>query len=141
MARRFDWTAGLHTGARMASACAVVMAMSSMKHNGNPFGGWNAMATALGIGGTKPREGFEPKQTLGGLALLTGGLLVFGVGYEATLALLGRRSSRGTGIAGAAAAYALDRVLLPPWLLPNFKATMGVTGTFAKYAAIARAAQ
>lgn len=141
MARKFDLPTGLQTGLRMASACTAVMAMASMKHRGTPFAGWNAMATTLAIGGRKPLDRFDAKQTLGGLALLTGGLLVFGVGYEATLALLGKRSSRATGIAGAVVAYGLDRVLLPNWLLPNFRETMGLSGTFAKYAAIARAGQ
>ncbi len=121
---------GLKTGAALAGAITTTMAISSALKSKSPWAGLNAMATGIGVG-KKPSKKFDSTETVAGLGFLVGGMLVWGVGYEAALAAAGRRSSVVTGAMSALCGYALDRWVLSEHLVPNFKKTMGVSGTIA----------
>jgi hypothetical protein len=123
----------------MAAATAAAMAAASWIERGSPWAGLNAMATAVGAGGRRARDGFEPGVTPAGLAALTAGLLGWGVIYEAALAATGWRRSPVTGALSGLGAYAVDRLLLPRWVVPNFRRKMGAAGVAAKYTALALA--
>lgn len=127
---------GLKTGAALAGAITTTMAVSSALKSKSPWAGLNAMATGIGVGGKKPSKEFDSTETVAGLGFLVGGMLVWGLGYEAALAAAGRRSSVVTGAMSTLAGYALDRWVLSDHLVPNFKKTMGVSGTIAKYATL-----
>jgi hypothetical protein len=94
------------------------------------------MATAVGVGGRRPSKSFGSVATPAGLGTLVGGMLLWGLGYEAALAATGRRSSLLTGALSALGGYAFDRLVLPDHLVPNFQKTMGTLGTIAKYTAL-----
>lgn len=134
-------TRGVWLGLKMARAVGVTVGVASMRHSGSPFAGFNAVATAVGIGGRKPSKSFDPKATLAGAALLTGGLVAWGVVYDVVLGEVGIRKSLLTGAACAGAAFAFDKFALPSWVVPNFIETMGVRGTVAKYTSMAFAAR
>ncbi len=127
---------GLKTGAALAGAITTTMAISSALKSKSPWAGLNAMATGIGVGGKKPSKKFDSTETVAGLGVLVGGMLVWGLGYEAALAAAGRRSSVVTGAMSTLCGYALDRWVLSEHLVPNFKKTMGVSGTIAKYATL-----
>lgn len=130
---------GLKTGVTLAAATTVTMGIASIFKSGSPWAGINAMASATGIVGRRPRRHFAAVATPVGLSVLTGGMLLWGIGYEAALAKSGRRSSVLTGAVSALAGYVLDRFILPDQLQPNFHKTMGRTGTFVKYIALGTA--
>jgi hypothetical protein len=127
---------GLKTGATLAAATTATMLISSTFKSKSPWAGLNAMATAVGVGGRRPSKSFGPVATPAGLGVLVGGMLVWGLGYEAALAATGRRSSLFTGALSALGGYAFDRLILPDHLVPNFQKTMGTLGTLAKYTAL-----
>lgn len=130
---------GLKTGVTLATATTVTMGIASIFKSGSPWAGINAMASAAGVGGRRPRRHFASVATPVGLTVLTGGMLLWGIGYEAALAKSGKRSSALTGAVSALAGYVLDRFILPDQLQPNFHKTMGRTGTFVKYIALGTA--
>ncbi|HZF56676.1 MAG TPA: hypothetical protein VE093_49010 [Polyangiaceae bacterium] len=127
---------GLKTGAALAGAITTTMAISSALKSKSPWAGLNAMATGFGVGGKKPSKEFDSTETVAGLGFLVGGMLVWGLGYEAALAAAGRRSSVVSGAMSTLVGYSLDRWVLSDHLVPNFKKTMGVSGTIAKYATL-----
>lgn len=127
---------GLKTGAALAGAITTTMAISSALKSKSPWAGLNAMATGIGVGGKKPSKEFDSTETVAGLGFVVGGMLLWGLGYEAALAAAGRRSSVVTGAMSTLAGYAFDRWVLSDHLVPNFKKTMGVSGTIAKYATL-----
>lgn len=129
-------TRGLKTGATMAAATTATMMVSSLFKSGSPWAGVNAMATAVGVGGRRPSKSFGSVATPAGLGTLVGGMLLWGLGYEAALAAAGRRSSVVSGAMSTLVGYSLDRWVLSDHLVPNFKKTMGVSGTIAKYATL-----
>jgi hypothetical protein len=110
--------------------------ISAIFKSKSPWAGINAMATAIGVGGRRPSKSFGPVATPTGLGLLVGGMLVWGIGYEAALSASGQRSSALTGALSAIGGYAFDRLILPDHLVPNFRKTMGTLGTVAKYTAL-----
>lgn len=128
---------GLKTGAAIASATAAVMMASSRLRSGSAWAGFNAMATAVGVGRDGVFDRFRPGVTPVGVAVLTAGLVGWGVAYRAALSATGRRSSLATGLLSAAGGYLVDRVILPRTLVGDFRRSMGDWGTAAKYAAIA----
>jgi hypothetical protein len=129
-------TRGLKTGVTMAAATTATMVVSSLFKSKSPWAGINAMATGIGVGGRRPSKTFEASTTPAGLGALVGGMLVWGLGYEAALAAAGRRSSVLTGALSALGGYAFDRLFLADHLVPNFRKTMGTLGTVAKYTAL-----
>lgn len=129
-------TQGLKRGASLVAATTAAMMVSSFIARGSPWAGLNAMATAIGAGGRRASDRFNRAQTPTGLGLLTGGLLAWGVLYEGALALSHRRSTLATGALSGLAGYAFDSVVLPGWVVPNFRRKMGVGGTIAKYATL-----
>lgn len=129
-------TRGLKTGATIAAATTATMMISAIFKSKSPWAGINAMATAIGVGGRRPSKSFGPVATPTGLGLLVGGMLVWGIGYEAALSASGQRSSALTGALSAIGGYAFDRLILPDHLVPNFRKTMGTLGTVAKYTAL-----
>jgi hypothetical protein len=112
------------------------MVVASLFKSKSPWAGINAMATGIGVGGRRPSKEFEAVTTPAGLGALVGGMLVWGLGYEAALAATGRRSSVLTGALSALGGYAFDRLFLADHLVPNFRKTMGTLGTVAKYTAL-----
>ena len=133
-------TQGLKTGAAMTAACGAAMMISSTAERGSPWAGLNAMATAIGVGRRRVRAGlgagFDGEATPIGIALLTGGLLLHGVVYRKAFGRFARRRPLVSGALSGLFGYAYDRWLLPDWLLPNFRVTMGRGGTAAKYVAL-----
>lgn len=129
-------TRGLKTGATLAAATSATMMISAIFKSKSPWAGFNAMATAIGVGGRRPSKSFGPVATPTGLGLLVGGMLVWGIGYEAALSASGQRSSALTGALSAIGGYAFDRLILPDHLVPNFRKTMGTLGTVEKYTAL-----
>lgn len=129
-------TRGLRTGATLAVATTATMVVSSLFKSKSPWAGINAMATGIGVGGRRPSKEFEAGTTPAGLGAVVGGMLVWGLGYEAALAAAGQRSSVFTGALSALGGYAFDRLFLADHLVPNFRKTMGTVGTIAKYTVV-----
>ncbi len=127
---------GLKTGAALATTITGTMMVASTLERGSPWAGVNAMATGIGVGGRRVTDRFAPAVTLTGLAVLTGGMLAWGVLYERALTAAGRQSSLATGALSGAAGYILDRFILSKWLMPNFRRTLGLGGLIAKYTAL-----
>lgn len=127
---------GLRTGVVLAAATAGTMMVASVAKRGSPWAAMNAMATAIGIGGRRVGDRFDPAITPAGMALLAGSLLVWGIAYEGALASTRRRSGLLTGALSGASGYAFDRLLLPKRVIPNFRRKMGVLGTTGKYVAL-----
>lgn len=132
-------TRGLKTGLALTAASMTTMVVASAFERRSPWAGLNAMATAAGIGGRRARDRFDAAVTPAGIGLLAGGLLLWGLGYAAALGATQRRSSLVTGALSGLGGYALDRWILPSWLLPNFRRTLGPVGTTGKYVALALA--
>lgn len=129
-------TRGLRTGAVMTAATMCTMMAASTLKRGSPWASMNAMATAVGVGGRRVSDRFDPVVTPVGIAALAGGLLVWGIGYEKALDAAGRRSDALTGALSAFSGFLLDELVLPDRLLKNFRDKMGVLGTFSKYVAL-----
>ena len=128
---------GLTSGATMAAATATTMMIASSLARGSPWAGLNVMATTIGVGGRRAPVRFDPQATPAGLAVLIGGLLAWGLLYEGALAATHRQRSPATAALSGALGYVVDKVALPSRVVPNFRRTMGLGGTIAKYAALA----
>ncbi|WP_437573185.1 hypothetical protein [Sorangium sp. So ce887] len=129
-------TRGLRTGAVLTAATMCTMMAASTLKRGSPWASMNAMATAVGLGGRRASDRFDPVVTPAGVAVLAGGLLVWGIGYEKALDATGRRSSPLTGALSALGGFLFDELVLPDRLMKNFRAKMGVLGTLSKYVAL-----
>ncbi|WP_437923015.1 hypothetical protein WMF37_28765 [Sorangium sp. So ce291] len=129
-------TRGLRTGAVMTAATMCTMMAASTLKRGSPWASMNAMATAVGIGGRRVSDRFDPVVTPAGIAVLAGGLLAWGIGYEKALDASGQRSGALTGALSALGGFLLDELVLPDRLMQNFRAKMGVVGTLSKYVAL-----
>ncbi|WP_437751485.1 hypothetical protein [Sorangium sp. So ce1389] len=129
-------TRGLRTGAVMTAATMCTMMAASTLKRGSPWASMNAMATAVGIGGRRVSDRFDPVVTPTGIAVLAGGLLAWGIGYEKALDASGQRSGALTGALAALGGFLLDELVLPDRLMQNFRAKMGVVGTLSKYVAL-----
>ncbi len=129
-------TRGLRTGAVLTAATMCTMMAASTLKRGSPWASMNAMATAVGLGGRRASDRFDPVVTPAGVAVLAGGLLVWGIGYEKALDAAGRRSSPLTGALSALGGFLFDELVLPDRLMKNFRAKMGVLGTLSKYVAL-----
>jgi hypothetical protein len=131
-------TRGLTTGAALAASTAATMMIAANVARRSPWAGLNAMATAIDRDeeGDRPGDRFDRSVTPAGIALLAGGMLAWGLAYEGAMKLTGRRSSLLSGALSGALAYAIDRLVLPKHLVPNFRRSMGAGGTLAKYAAV-----
>jgi protease I len=129
-------TRGLLTGVALTAASGATMMTSSAIERGSPWAGLNAMASAVGLRRRRPRDDFDASVTPIGLALLTGGLLAWGLAYQGTLAGTRRRGGLVSGVLSGLGGYAFDQYVMPNWVIPNFRRKMGVKGTFAKYAVI-----
>ncbi|WP_437729793.1 hypothetical protein [Sorangium sp. So ce1335] len=129
-------TRGLRTGAVMTAATMCTMMAASTLKRGSPWASMNAMATAIGVGGRRVGDRFDPAVTPAGIAALAGGLLVWGIGYEKALDAAGRRSDALTGALSAFGGFLLDDLVLPDRLMKNFRRKMGVLGTLSKYVAL-----
>ncbi|XXY50803.1 hypothetical protein WME91_06625 [Sorangium sp. So ce269] len=129
-------TRGLRTGAVMTAATMCTMMAASTLKRGSPWASMNAMATAVGIGGRRVSDRFDPVVTPAGIAVLAGGLLAWGIGYEKALDASGQRSGALTGALSALGGFLLDELVLPDRLMQNFHAKMGVVGTLSKYVAL-----
>lgn len=127
---------GLRTGAAMTAATMCTMMAASALKRGSPWASMNAMATAVGVGGRRVGDRFDPVVTPAGIAALAGGLLVWGIGYEKALDAAGRRSDALTGALSAFGGFLLDELVLPDRLMKNFRRKMGVLGTLSKYVAL-----
>lgn len=132
-------TRGLITGAVLAASTAGVMMIASRVESGSPWAGLNAMATAVGVGERPLRDRFDAAVTPVGIAVLTGGLLAWGVAYEGALAATHRRGGLLTGALSGALGYALDRLVLPSRVVSNFRRATGLGGMIATYATVALA--
>ncbi|WP_437825721.1 hypothetical protein [Sorangium sp. So ce1153] len=129
-------TRGLRTGAVMTAATMCTMMAASTLKRGSPWASMNAMATAVGIGGRRVSDRFDPVVTPAGIAVLAGGMLAWGIGYEKALDASGQRSGALTGALSAFSGFLLDELVLPDRLMQNFRAKMGVVGTLSKYVAL-----
>ncbi|WP_437312737.1 hypothetical protein [Sorangium sp. So ce385] len=129
-------TRGLRTGAAMTAATMCTMMAASTLRRGSPWASMNAMATAVGLGGRRASDRFDPVVTPAGIAVLAGGLLAWGIGYEKALDATGKRSSPLTGALSALGGMLLDELILPDRLMKNFRDKMGVLGTLSKYVAL-----
>ncbi|WP_437961780.1 hypothetical protein WME76_20485 [Sorangium sp. So ce119] len=129
-------TRGLRTGAVMTAATMCTMMAASTLKRGSPWASMNAMATAVGVGGRRVSDRFDPVVTPVGIATLAGGLLAWGIGYEKALDAAGRRGDALTGALSAFSGFLLDELVLPDRLMKNFRDKMGVLGTFSKYVAL-----
>ncbi|KYF75983.1 hypothetical protein BE11_05615 [Sorangium cellulosum] len=129
-------TRGLRTGAVMTAATMCTMMAASTLKRGSPWASMNAMATAVGVGGRRVSDRFDPVVTPVGIAALAGGLLAWGIGYEKALDAAGRRGDALTGALSAFSGFLLDELVLPDRLIKNFRDKMGVLGTFSKYVAL-----
>lgn len=129
-------TRGLRTGAALTAATMCTMMAASTLERGSPWASMNAMATAVGVGKRRVSDRFTPVGTPVGIAVLTGGMLLWGIGYETALHATGRRKSALTGAMSAVAGFLVDDLLLPDRLMKNFRRTMGVLGTVSKYVAL-----
>ncbi|WP_104982774.1 hypothetical protein [Sorangium cellulosum] len=129
-------TRGLRTGAVMTAATMCTMMAASTLKRGSPWASMNAMATAVGLGGRRASDRFDPVVTPAGIAVLAGGLLVWGIGYEKALDATRQRSSALTGALSAVGGFLLDELVLPDRLMKNFRDKMGVLGTLSKYVAL-----
>ncbi|XXX72056.1 hypothetical protein WMF30_30860 [Sorangium sp. So ce134] len=129
-------TRGLRTGAVLTAATMCTMMAASTLKRGSPWASMNAMATAIGLGGRRASDRFDPVVTPAGVAVLAGGLLAWGIGYEKALDAAGRRSSPLTGALSALGGFLFDELILPDRLMKNFRDKMGVVGTLSKYVAL-----
>ncbi|WP_437668795.1 hypothetical protein [Sorangium sp. So ce131] len=129
-------TRGLRTGAVMTAATMCTMMAASTFKRGSPWASMNAMATAVGLGGRRASDRFDPVVTPAGVAVLAGGLLVWGIGYEKALEATRQRSSALTGALSALGGFLFDELVLPDRLMKNFRDKMGVLGTLSKYIAL-----
>ncbi len=122
---------GLRTGALMAGAVTTTMMIASAVERGSPWAGFNAMASA--VSGPRARDGFDRVETPLGIGLLSSGLVLWGIGFDG-LRSLGRSSEPlVSGLLAAVGGLVFDRIVLPRWLLPNFRRKLGLLGTIAKY--------
>ncbi|EYF05770.1 type 1 glutamine amidotransferase domain-containing protein [Chondromyces apiculatus] len=128
-------TRGLKAGAAMTAACGATMMVSSAIQRGTPWAGLNAMATAVGVRRRRFGKHFDADVSVPGLAVLTGGLLAWGIFYEGAVRPVARNRVA-AGVLSGLGGYALDRWVLPDWVLPNFRKAMGSRGTVAKYVAL-----
>lgn len=87
-------TRGLGTGAVLAASTAAAMMIAGRLERGSPWVGVNALASAVGAGGRRVRNRFDPVATPVGLAILAGGLLALGFVYERVAATRLRREDR-----------------------------------------------
>jgi len=129
---------GLWTGAALTAATATAMMSSSTIERGSPWAGLNAMATAA-VPTRRATILFQRDITPLGFLLLGGGLLGWGLAYQGLLAKARPERRRGLLLAGALSAlggYAVDALVMPDRLLPNFRRAMGNSGTLAKYLAL-----
>jgi hypothetical protein len=124
----------------MTAACGATMLIASQLRSRTPWAGFNAMATAVGLGPRRARKHFDGTTTVAGLGVLAAGFLAYAVVYEGALAAAGRRRSLLTGILAGLGGYATDQLMLRGKVFPNFRRTLGDGGTFAKYAALGLAA-
>lgn len=129
-------TRGLKTGVALTAASGATMMISSALERGSPWAGLNAMATAVGVRKRRFGARFDADVTPLGMALLTGGLLAWGIAYEGALGAVGRRSRLIAGALSGLGGYAFDKIVLPDWVVPNFRRAMGPAGAAAKYVAI-----
>ncbi|WP_148313927.1 hypothetical protein [Sorangium cellulosum] len=129
-------TRGLRTGAALTAATMCTMMAASTLKRGSPWASMNAMATAVGLGGRRASDRFDPVVTPAGVAVLAGGLLAWGIGYEKALDATGKRSSPLTGALSALGGFLFDELILPDRLMKNFRDKMGVLGTLSKYVAL-----
>ncbi|WP_437805784.1 hypothetical protein [Sorangium sp. So ce1078] len=129
-------TRGLRTGAVLTAATMCTMMAASTLKRGSPWASMNAMATAVGLGGRRASDRFDSVVTPAGVAVLAGGMLAWGIGYEKALDAAGRRSSPITGALSALGGFLLDELVLPDRLMKNFRDKMGVLGTLSKYVAL-----
>jgi protease I len=129
-------TRGLLTGVALTAASGATMMTSSAIERGSPWAGLNAMATAIGLRRRRVSDSFEAGVTPIGIALLTGGLLAWGLAYQGALAGTARRGGLVSGVLSGLGGYAFDELVLPRWVIPNFRRKMGVSGTMAKYVAL-----
>ncbi|MDB4934402.1 MAG: hypothetical protein JWP87_1374 [Labilithrix sp.] len=120
----------------MTVACGATMLVASQLRSGSPWGGLNAMATAVGLGPRRARKRFDRSATLAGAGVLAAGLLAYAIIYEGVLSATGRRRSLMTGLLAGLGGYATDQLLMRRELVPNFRRTLGDGGTLAKYAAL-----
>ncbi|WP_129349299.1 hypothetical protein [Sorangium cellulosum] len=132
-------TRGLRTGAALTAATLCTMMAASTLERGSPWAAMNAMATAVGLGRRRVSDRFDPVATPVGIAALTGGMLLWGIGYEKALRATGRRSGALTGAMSAVAGFLVDDLILPDRLMKSFRRTMGVLGTVSKYVALGAA--
>ncbi|MGK4003978.1 hypothetical protein WMF31_15200 [Sorangium sp. So ce1036] len=132
-------TRGLRTGAALTAATLCTMMAASTLERGSPWAAMNAMATAVGLGRRRVSDRFDPVATPAGIAALTGGMLLWGIGYEKALRATGRRSGALTGSMSAVAGFLVDDLILPDRLMKSFRRTMGVLGTVGKYVALGAA--
>lgn len=128
-------TRGLTTGAVLTAATGATMMISSTIERGSPWASLNAMASAV-LPKRRVRDRFDAAVTPVGLLALTGGLLVWGLGYQGALKLGGKRRPLVAGVLSALGGYGLDKLVLPDRLLRNFRRKMGPLGTFSKYAVL-----
>ncbi|XYH92833.1 hypothetical protein ACMHYB_33820 [Sorangium sp. So ce1128] len=129
-------TRGLRTGAVLTAATMCTMMAASTLKRGSPWASMNAMASAVGVGGRRVSDRFDPIVTPTGVAVLAGGMLAWGIGYEKALDAAGQRSDALTGALSALGGFLLDELVLPDRLMKNFRAKMGVVGTLSKYVAL-----
>ena len=128
-------TRGLRTGAVLTAATMCTMMAASTLKRGSPWAAMNAMA-AVGLGGRRVKDRFDPVATPAGIAVLAGGMLVWAIGYEKALDAAGRRSSALTGTLSAIGGFLLDDLVMPDRLMKGFRDKMGVLGTVGKYVAL-----
>jgi hypothetical protein len=129
-------TRGLRTGAVLTAATMCTMMAASTLKRGSPWAAMNAMVAAVGLGGRRVKDRFDPVATPTGVAALSMGMLMWGIGYETALNAAGRRSGALTGALSALGGFLLDDLVMPDRLMKGFRDKMGALGTVGRYVAL-----
>lgn len=129
--------AGLKTGGVLSVTVILSIMASSKRDSGNGWNAVNAICHVVDGDDVSQPSGFQPRESLLGIATNSAAMVFWGVLYDGVLMLTRTKSNPATAIAGAATAYAVDYHLVPERLKPGIEKRMGPAGLLMTYAAFA----
>lgn len=128
---------GLRTGLALATTTTTALLLLSQREHGSPWAALNAVAHIIDGDEKEQPTAFSPRESSLGLVVNATAMVVWGVLYEGSLAVIHRPAGLLPGALAALAAYVIDYKIVPKRLAPGIETRLSPPSVLAAYAVLA----